>query len=419
MSRIEIMNIVDPEATAMLQAFYSRSPMPIRERLHELGAEWMLDPIKGDRNLDGLKSKLAQFYVGYGHESIGELGEIVIFIEDVSIVAAKAVQHHPLYQGQEVSTRYVDFSKQGVLAGYASQVKPWRDLYVNVLPEIRERVAFQHQDVKDDKAFTKTVNARAFDIARGLLPVAFLTSLAWKTNFRNALHHCNRMRAHPLGEVRVLGELILTTLKDRYPSAFPDVKPLSQHVQLENSLWWNQQDTIVLDTPISVEEHLAMNELRDGRYYTINGTLDYGSWRDLARHRNGYMEWAQPSRLTFNNAGKTNWYLEQMGSEIAHGVMDLAWDYVPPENYAEDVYLTPLMTPVNVVATWHISQLKYVMALRTGKTVHETLRRFMQDLHQQLLPLDHAGEFSAMKADLDPDSWTLKRGTQDIVKKGE
>lgn len=416
MSRIEIMNIVDPEATAMLQAFYSRSPMPIRERLHELGAEWMLDPIKGDRNLDGLKSKLAQFYVGYGHESIGELGEIVIFIEDVSIVAAKAVQHHPLYQGQEVSTRYVDFSKQGVLAGYETKVQPWRALYIDVLPEIRDRVAAQHQDVKDDKAFTKTVNARAFDIARGLLPAAFLTSLAWKTNFRNALHHCNCMRAHPLSEVRHLGELILTTLKDRYPSAFPEMRPLLNDGPFK-SPWSSSRDNVVIEGQSIVQEFVAWNEHRDGRYYTIKGTLDYGSWRDIARHRNGYLEWAQPSRTIFNGIGESNWYLSQMGKTIADRVMSLAWDFIPDENYDDDVYLAPLMTPVNVVATWHVSQLRYVMALRTGKTVHESLRLFMQDIHKLLVKCDD--DFSTMKADLDPDSWTLKRGTQDIVKKGE
>lgn len=49
----------DPEAVAMLQAFYSRSTEGIQSRLTRLGDD-----------MAGVKKALSKFYVGYGHASI-------------------------------------------------------------------------------------------------------------------------------------------------------------------------------------------------------------------------------------------------------------------------------------------------------------------------------------------------------------
>jgi hypothetical protein len=91
-----------PEPLAMLQALYSRDPRSVLDhidRVHKVGAEKFM----------------GSFYVGYGHKSIGDCGTTTIFIEQVSMLCAKAFQDWPLYNGQEASTRYLDMSKQEVL----------------------------------------------------------------------------------------------------------------------------------------------------------------------------------------------------------------------------------------------------------------------------------------------------------------
>src|SRR3989344_7854022 len=101
MADIFIFDDLPPEAAAMTQALYSRDPRSViehRKRVAEVGADKFM----------------GSYYVGYGHKSIGDCGSVDIFIEDVSMLVAKAIQDWPLYSGQEASTRYLDMSKQEV-----------------------------------------------------------------------------------------------------------------------------------------------------------------------------------------------------------------------------------------------------------------------------------------------------------------
>ena len=91
--------LITPEAEAMLQALHSRSTGGLSSHLKKLQE-------KGPTNF------MQNFYVGYGHKSIGDCGTTTLFIEGVSMLVAKAIQDWPLYSGQESSTRYIDFSQQ-------------------------------------------------------------------------------------------------------------------------------------------------------------------------------------------------------------------------------------------------------------------------------------------------------------------
>ncbi|KKQ47386.1 MAG: Alternative thymidylate synthase-like protein [Candidatus Moranbacteria bacterium GW2011_GWD2_37_9] len=90
---------IDGQAEAMLQALHSRSTGGIKKHLQVLEEK-------------GADNFMERFYVGYGHKSIGDCGSATVFVEGVSMLAAKAIQDWRLYSGQEASTRYVDFSNQ-------------------------------------------------------------------------------------------------------------------------------------------------------------------------------------------------------------------------------------------------------------------------------------------------------------------
>ena len=131
-----IIDTLDPEVRAMIQCFYSRSTMSIKDRVEELGD-----------TEEKIKKNLKSYYVGYGHESIADCASITIFFEGISMLAAKAIQNNPLYNGQEGSTRYIDYSNQEVYIPkensdfYRNSSEKFRAFYVKNLPKknIRSR----------------------------------------------------------------------------------------------------------------------------------------------------------------------------------------------------------------------------------------------------------------------------------------
>ena len=121
--------VLTAEMTAMLQALHSRSTEGIDGHLAVLAER-------------GADKFMSTYYVQYGHKSIGDCGVGVVFIEGISMLAAKAIQDSKLYNGQEASTRYIDFANQpflnpqGTAAGTAIQ-ENWRRFYLKAVAEMK------------------------------------------------------------------------------------------------------------------------------------------------------------------------------------------------------------------------------------------------------------------------------------------
>ena len=119
------------------------------------------------------------------------------------MLVAKAVQDNPLYNGQEASTRYLDFSKQSVVDPYnnpasAAIQSRWMEIYnltLLLLTEgLQKRYPFTPDDYKNERVWANTLNARAFDIARALLPIGTTTLLSWSTSLRAARDNLRRLK---------------------------------------------------------------------------------------------------------------------------------------------------------------------------------------------------------------------------------
>ena len=146
------------EATAMLQALHSRSTEGIDGHLAVLAER-------------GAEKFMSTYYVGYGHKSIGDCGTAIVFIEGVSMLAAKALQDSKLYNGQESSTRYIDFAAQPFIDPVASTashdiLERWRTFYLQAVAAMKEALPQQYprQDDEAEKTYDKAIAARAFDI---------------------------------------------------------------------------------------------------------------------------------------------------------------------------------------------------------------------------------------------------------------
>jgi thymidylate synthase ThyX len=195
----------DPEVLAYAMAKYSRSSLSMRESLNEISAQ-------------RAEQFLNTFYFQYGHRSIADLAHIAFAVERLSLLAAIVLVDEQRWDGQERSTRYQNFLKSGWYFPafgadsssaelYSKTVGNLFDTYQRttaaILEVLRRRVACP-ETLKPD-AYERTLKARAFDVARYLLPLATNTSLGQIVNARTLETQVSRLLSHPVAEVRDLG----------------------------------------------------------------------------------------------------------------------------------------------------------------------------------------------------------------------
>jgi thymidylate synthase ThyX len=195
----------DPEVLAYAMAKYSRSALSMRESLAEISRQ-------------RAEQFLNTFYFQYGHRSIADLAHVAMAIERLSLLAAIVLVDEQRWDGQERSTRYQNFLKSGWYfpdfgedSGsaqlYSDTITSLFDTYQRttaaVLEALRRRVPCP--EVMKPEAYERTLKARAFDVARYLLPLATNTSLGQITNARTLETQVSRLLSHPAAEVRDLG----------------------------------------------------------------------------------------------------------------------------------------------------------------------------------------------------------------------
>jgi thymidylate synthase ThyX len=195
----------DPEVLAYAMAKYSRSALSMRESLAEISAQ-------------RAEQFLNTFYFQYGHRSIADLAHIAFAVERLSLLAAIVLVDEQRWDGQERSTRYQNFMKSGWFFPGFGRDSDSAELYTStvrglfaaydrttaaVLDALRRRVA-RPEGMKPE-AYERTLRARAFDVARYLLPLATNTSLGQIVNARTLETQVSRLLSHPMAEVRELG----------------------------------------------------------------------------------------------------------------------------------------------------------------------------------------------------------------------
>jgi thymidylate synthase ThyX len=195
----------DPEVLAYAMAKYSRSALSMRESLGEISRQ-------------RAEQFLNTFYFQYGHRSIADLAHISMALERLSLLAAIVVVDEQRWDGQERSTRYQNFLKSGwyfpdfgadaALAQLysetiASLFAAYQRTTAAVLEALRRRVPCP--EAMKPEAYERTLKARAFDVARYLLPLATNTSLGQIVNARTLETQVSRLLSHPAAEVRDLG----------------------------------------------------------------------------------------------------------------------------------------------------------------------------------------------------------------------
>ncbi len=194
----------DPEVLAYAMAKYSRSSLSMKESLAEISSQ-------------RAEQFLNTFYFQYGHRSIADLAHIPFALERLSLLAAISVVDEQRWDGQERSTRYQNFRKSGWFtpalppeqkAAYTAAISALFTAYDQVgagMTEALKAAIPQAAGMKDD-AYLRTLKARAFDVARYLLPLATNTSLGQIVSARTLESQIARLLSSDFAEVRALGE---------------------------------------------------------------------------------------------------------------------------------------------------------------------------------------------------------------------
>lgn len=193
----------DPEVLAYAMAKYSRSALTMKESLAEISAQ-------------RAEQFLNTFYFQYGHRSIADLAHIPFAIERLSLLAAIELVDEQRWDGQERSTRYQNFRRSGWFTPELGGQTPVFTAAVEAMFAAYDRIGAgmlgalkgaipQPETMKAD-AYERTLKARAFDVARYLLPLATNTSLGQIVNARTLETQVSRLLTSEFAEVRQIAE---------------------------------------------------------------------------------------------------------------------------------------------------------------------------------------------------------------------
>ncbi|HZR94361.1 MAG TPA: FAD-dependent thymidylate synthase [Gaiellaceae bacterium] len=216
-----------------LFARYSRYPGTLRR----LFLDEFADSVPEVPSIEGSEGERAaalydRIFVGYGDDSVAQLGGAHIACEWTSNLLTKILQRPRLASYLEQSTRYIAYDTQIDGFGYRYHRDPRfgaeyeRALdglfatYTRLLEGTEAWVAGQFPRGADESAaaHARAVRAKALDLVRGILPAASLSHMGIYASGQTYEQLVLHLLAHPLAEAQTYGELLLQELRKIIPS---------------------------------------------------------------------------------------------------------------------------------------------------------------------------------------------------------
>jgi thymidylate synthase ThyX len=253
---------------------YSRSDKSLRRILLD---EFINDPsanflgmIGTDRSTENIVAtqQAEAFYdrvlIGYGDDSVAELGGAHIACEGISNIAAKALEDSRLgISPLEKSTRYVPFDQKiggryryyrepSIMAGkhsdrYERTLDHLFDTYSALIKPLMAWIQTRTPQDPDttQRAYISATRAKTLDLLRGLLPMATLTNVGLFGNGRALEYLLVKLAASPHEEVRLLGGAMQGELDKIIPSFVKRAKSDRGH-QYSDYIATNREKTQIL-----------------------------------------------------------------------------------------------------------------------------------------------------------------------------
>jgi thymidylate synthase ThyX len=419
----------------------------------------------GTVGLDRAEALYDRVFTEYGDDSVAQLGAAHIAVEQSSNLLTKVLEWGRLASYLEQSTRYIFYDQklggryryqipsEIILAGLSERyVAEMDQLFVTYSDVVARLVAYYetlYPKAETDSAFVwkSTIRAKACDDARGLLPASTLSNVGIFASGQAYEALLLRMAAHPLGEVRWFGSLMLDELREVIPSfmkrvdvperggawadylaantaamrdlarglaATPQTAPTVTLVDFDPD-----GERKVAAAALYAGSHLPDAQIRDivdrmsereideiidayvgqrsnrrhrpGRameqtFYRFDILCDYGIFRDLQRHRMLTLEWQE---LDPGNGYVTPEAVADVGAGDAwHTAMGSMADLYETVAAATSVtvaqYVMPFAYNVRFVMNLNAREAFHMLELRTQQGGHPDYRRVCQLMHDQI-----------------------------------
>jgi thymidylate synthase ThyX len=173
-----------------------------------------------------------RIFLGYGDDSVAQLGGVHVACEWVSNVLTKVLQRPRLAAYLEQSTRYIPYDAPMPGGGYRYYRDPSLgpqyeramdglfDAYAASLPRVAAwaDAQFPPPDGEPTAAHRRAIQAKALDLLRGLLPAASLSHMGIYASGQTYEQLILHLLAHPLPEARAYGRMLLDAVKAVIPS---------------------------------------------------------------------------------------------------------------------------------------------------------------------------------------------------------
>jgi thymidylate synthase ThyX len=225
-----------------LFARYSRYPGTLRRLFLD---EFAADVPDAGRPFEGVEGERAaglyeRVFMGYGDDSIAQVGGAHLACEWASNVLTKVLQRGRLAAYLEQSTRYIPYDEPmpaDASAGYRYYSddelgEPYRaamdelfGIYSRGLATVRAWAeARWPRGEEPESAWRRSIRAKALDLMRGLLPASTLSHVGVFASGQAYEQLLLRLGASPLPEARAYGEMIHAELAKVIPSFVARVK---------------------------------------------------------------------------------------------------------------------------------------------------------------------------------------------------
>jgi thymidylate synthase ThyX len=216
-----------------LFARYSRYPGTLRR----LFLDEFADSVPEVPAIEGSEGKRAadlyeRIFLGYGDDSVAQLGGAHIACEWTSNLLTKILQRPRLAAYLEQSTRYIAYDARIEGYGFRYHRDPrFGAEYEHALDDLFETYArlldatgewvgerFPAAEGESPAAHRRAVRAKALDLVRGLLPAASLSHVGMYASGQTYEQLVLHLLAHPLAEARAYGQMLLEELQHVIPS---------------------------------------------------------------------------------------------------------------------------------------------------------------------------------------------------------
>ena len=227
-----LVNLPETVKGAMF-ARYSRYPGTLRRMFLDEFAD-SVPEASGSEGVEGQRAAdlYERIFLGYGDDSVAQLGGAHVAMEWTSNVLTKILQRPRLAAYLEQSTRYIAYDTQLPGFGYryhrdarfgARYDEAMDELfrsYTRLLDGMSRWVSEQFPRAADESAaaHARAVRAKALDLVRGVLPAGSLSHMGIYASGQTYEQLVLHLLAHPLAEAQAYGEMLLEELQKMIPS---------------------------------------------------------------------------------------------------------------------------------------------------------------------------------------------------------